>query len=404
MPAFEYKALNAKGKEEKGILEGDSAKGIRQVLRDKKLTPLEVNEIKESSKKSAGLSTSRATLKSIDLALITRQLATLLQAGTPLDESLSAIANQSSKKVVERTLLGVRGKVVEGHSLADSLGQFPGAFPNLYRATVAAGENSGHLDKVLDRLADYTENYQAMQQKMSTALIYPVLLTVIAIVIVSGLLGYVVPQVVGVFENLGQDLPALTQMLIAVSDVVKASGIYIVILVIIGSIIFSRLYKKPMFRRKVDRWLLRLPVFGNLIRGKNTAAFTRTLSILTGSGVSILDALKNSSEVVANLPMRDSIEETIERVREGGSLSGSLQRSNLFPPMTLHLIASGEAAGRLGEMLERAADQQEMETNSTITAAISLFEPALILTMGIVVLVIVLAILMPIFELNQMVG
>ncbi len=404
MPAFEYRALNARGKEEKGILEGDSAKGIRQQLREKQLTPLEVSEIKEGAARGGAMLTSRTRLKSIDLALVTRQLATLLQAGTPLEEALAAIANQSGKKVVERTMLGVRGKVVEGYSFADSLGQFPAAFPELYRATVAAGENSGHLDKVLDRLAEYTENYQAIQQKMTTALIYPVLLTGIAILVVAGLLGYVVPQIVGVFENLGQELPALTKMLIAVSDFVKATGIYVVILLAVLALVFSRLYKRKGFRRRVDRALLRLPVFGKLIRGKNTAAFTRTLSILFSSGVSILEALQNAAQVVSNLPMREAIEETIVRVREGASLSGSLQRSGLFPPMVMHLIASGESTGRLGEMLERAAEQQESETSSTITAAISLFEPALILTMGITVLIIVLAILLPIFELNQMVG
>lgn len=404
MPAFEYKALNARGKEEKGILEGDSPRSIRQQLRERQLTPLEVVEVKESGARGGGLRTSRSHLKSIDLAMITRQLATLLQAGTPLEESLAAIAGQASKKNVERIVLGVRGKVVEGYSFAESLGQFPGAFPELYRATVAAGENSGHLDKVLDRLAEYTEDYQAIQQKMTTALIYPVMLTGIAILIVSGLLGYVVPKVVGVFDNLGQELPALTKGLIAVSDVVKASGLYVAILLAVGALVFSRLYKRPGFRRRVDRALLRLPVFGRLIRGKNTAAFTRTLSILFGSGVSILDALKNSAAVVSNLPMRDAIEETIDRVREGGSLSGSLKRSGLFPPMVLYLISSGENSGRLGEMLERAAEQQENETSNTISAAISLFEPALILTMGIAVFVIVLAILLPIFELNQMVG
>lgn len=405
MPAYEYKALNAKGKEEKGILEGDTARAIRSILREKKLVPLEINEVKDSGDKSTGLKTSRGgAMGSLDLAMVTRQLATLLQAGTPLEESISAIASQATKKTVQRTMAGVRARIVEGYSLADSLGQFPNSFPELFRATVAAGENSGHLDKVLDRLADYTENHQAMQQKITSALIYPFMLTSIAILVVAGLLGYVVPQVVGVFDNLGQELPGLTQGLIALSDAVKAYGLYAAIVIIAAVFVFSRLYKGENFRRKIDRWTLTLPVFGNLIRGKNTASFTRTLSILTGSGVSILEALQNASKVVTNLPMREAVEDTIERVREGGSVSKSLKDSKLFPPMAMHLIASGESAGRLGEMLERAADQQERETQNTITASISLFEPTLILTMGIVVLVIVLAILMPIFELNQMVG
>ncbi|HHJ18598.1 MAG TPA: type II secretion system protein GspF [Gammaproteobacteria bacterium] len=404
MPAYEYRALNPKGREEKGVLEGDTAKQIRQQLREKSLVPLDVSEIKDRSEQKNGAPASRSSLKTADLALITRQIATLLEAGTPLDETLGAVANQSNKAAVERIILAVRGKVVEGHTFADSLRQFPGAFPDLYRSTVAAGENSGHLDKVLDRLADYTENYQAMQQKISTALIYPVLLTVIAIVVVSGLLGYVVPQVVGVFINLGQELPGLTQGLIAVSDVVKAYGLYVTVFVILAVIIFFRLYKRPGFQRRVDRNLLRVPIIGNLVRGKNTAAFTRTLSILTASGVPIIDALKNASETIGNMPMREAVQDTVERVREGAGISSSLQKTGLFPPMTMHLMQSGEASGRLEKMLERAADQQERETTSMITAAISLFEPTLIVVMGIVVLIIVLAILLPIFELNQLVG
>lgn len=402
MPAFEYIALSSRGKEQKGVLEGDTARQVRQQLRDRQLSPLEVIEVRDS-KGSPGLKTFRSSLRTGDLALVTRQLATLLSAGTPLDESLSAISSQSHKSTIERVITGVRARVVEGHSLSDSLAQFPGAFPSLYRATVAAGEHAGQLDKILERLADYTENHQATQQKITSALIYPILLTVIAIAVVAGLLGYVVPQVVQVFTNMDQELPILTRGLIATSHAVTTLGPYVLGLGILGLIVFFRLYKRAGFRRRVDGGLLRLPLIGNLIRGKHAAAFTRTLAILSSSGVPVLAALNNAAEVVTNLPMREAIESTAERVREGASISGSLQKTGLFPPMTVHLIASGEGSGQLDAMLERAADQQERETSTTINVALSLFEPALIIIMGVVVLIIVLAILLPIFELNQLV-
>ena len=405
MPAYEYIALDSRGKERKGTMEGDTPRQVRQLLREKQLTPLEIEEVRErKSTTEKGLRTYRQSLKTTDLSLITRQLATLLQAGTPLEEALGTIAQQAHRPSVERIIIGVRSRVMEGYSLADSLAQFPGAFPNMYRATVAAGEHAGHLDKVLERLADYTENHQAMQQKIKSALIYPVMLTLIAIGVVSGLLGYVVPQVVQVFDNMGQDLPFLTRAMITASNIVKTLGPWLLAFSIIGAIVFVRMYRRPGFKRRVDKTMLRLPLIGNLIRGKNGAAFSRTLSILAGSGVPILTALKNSADVVGNLPMKEAIERTAEKVREGGTISGSLQKTGLFPPMAMHLIASGEQSGKLEDMLERAAEQQERETTTTISTALSLFEPALILIMGAVVLIIVLAILLPIFELNELVG
>ncbi len=405
MPAFEYIALDTRGRQQKGVLEGDTPRQIRQQLRERKLVPLEVNEIAAERAARHGLRTYRRRgMRTVDLALVTRQLATLLAAGTPLEEALHAVAQQTTRSSVARILLGVRAKVMEGYSLADSLAQFPAAFPSLYRASVAAGEHAGQLDAVLERLADYTENAQNMQQKVTTALIYPILLTVISIAIVAGLLGYVVPQVVKVFDTMGQELPLLTRTLIAVSDAVKTFGPVVLVLLAVAAVVFARLYRREGFRRRVDRALLRVPLLGTLIRGRHTAAFARTLSILAASGVPILTALRNAADVVGNLPMREAILETAERVREGAAISASLQRTGLFPPMTLHLIASGEGTGRLEQMLARAAEQQERETATLIGTTLSLFEPALILFMGAVVLVIVLAILLPIFQLNQLVG
>lgn len=403
MPAYEYTALNRRGREESGVLEADTPRLIRQQLREKRLIPLDVQEVSDTQNKTA-LRTSRRGLNSSDLALFTRQLATLVRAGTPLDESLATISRQTHKKSVQRIVLGIRARIVEGYTLADSLAQFPGVFPGLYRATVAAGEQAGHLDDVLDRLADYSEEHQAIQQKITTALVYPVLLTLVSIAVVAGLLGYVVPQVVQIFDTMDQELPVLTKIMISLSDIVKASGIYVLIAVIAGLILFFRMYKSNTgFHRRTDHLLLRLPLFGDLIRGKHTAAFSRTLSILAASGVPILTAMKHAAEVVSNVPMQEAIKDAAERVREGASISGSLQKSGLFPPMTLHLIASGEASGNLEEMLERAANQQERETSNRVTTMVTLFEPLLIVVMGAVVLVIVLAILLPIFDLNQLV-
>jgi len=403
MPAYEYTALNRGGREESGILEADTPRLIRQQLRDQQLIPLDIQEVSDSPGKTR-LRTSRRGLRSSDLALFTRQLATLVRAGTPLEEAMGTISRQTSKKSVQRIVLGVRSKVVEGYTLADSLAQFPGVFPGLYRATVAAGEHAGHLDDVLERLADYTEEHQAIQQKITTALVYPVLLTLVSIAVVAGLLGYVVPKVVQIFDTLDQELPVLTQIMISLSDIVKASGMYILIGSVIGLLVFFRLYKSSnAFHRRVDRLLLRVPLFGELIRGKHTASFSRTLSILAASGVPILTAMKHAADVVGNIPMREAINLATEKVREGASISGSLQKSGLFPPMTLHLIASGEASGNLEAMLERAANQQERETSNRVTTLVTLFEPILILVMGAIVLMIVLAILLPIFDLNALI-
>ena len=300
--------------------------------------------------------------------------------------------------------MGVRARVMEGHSLADGLGDFPKAFPELYRATVSAGEQSGHLDAVLERLADYTESRQELRQKVMNAMIYPIVLTVLALGIVSLMLVYVVPKVVGVFENTGQQLPGLTISLIALSDFMRDYGLAVIALVAGLAWAARRILREPGPRRKFDAFLLRLPVIGKLVRGYNTARFTRTFSILTGSGVPILDSLKISAEVIGNLAMRDAVGDAAARVREGAPIGKSLATSGHFPPLCIHLISSGEASGELDAMLGRAAINQEREMDGLIAALLGILEPALIVGMGGVVLIIVLAILLPIFELNQLVG
>jgi general secretion pathway protein F len=409
MGAFEYVVLDEKGRERKGVAEGDTARQVRQSLRDKGLIPLQITAAsqKDRDRSSKGRpSSSRLFQRGIsttELALITRQMATLVQASLPLDEVLTAIANQSEKQRIRGMMYAVRAKVMEGHSLAAGLGEFPKVFSDLFRATVDAGEKSGHLDTVLERLADYTESQQELQGKVRQALIYPAFLSVFAIAIVIFLMTNIVPQVVSVFEDIGQELPGLTRTLIAISDFVIAYGVYMLIFVIALIIGIRTLLKRTHYRQRYHRLLLRIPIIQKLVRGLNTALFTRTFSILTGSGVTVIESMRISAQVVGNLPMRNAILEATERVREGSGIKQSLERSKLFPPMTLQLIASGENSGNLEEMLDRAATQLEREQVTLIAYIVGIFEPAIILTMGILVLLIVLGILLPIFDLNQLV-
>lgn len=410
MPAFEYIALDQKGKELKGIIEGDTAKLVRQSLRDKGLTPLQIDSTKNIEHKSSRHQTSfdlskvfQRGISTTDLALITRQLSTLVRAALPLEEALGAVANQADKQHIKKMMYAVRSKVMEGHTLAAGLAEYPRVFPALYRATIDAGEQSGHLDTVLDRLADYTETRQALQSKISQAMIYPAFLTGFAVLIVSFLMAYVVPQVVTVFNDIGEELPNLTKMLIQTSDFLVAYGFYLLVLLLAGIIGFKLLLRNPYYLERYHRLLLKLPLIRKLVRGLNTASFTRTFSILSGSGVTILQSMKISAQVVNNLPLRNAILHATDRVREGSSISHALQHSKLFPPITLQLIASGENSGKLDEMLERASNQLEREQVTLIAFIVGIMEPAIIGFMGLLVLLIVLGILLPIFDLNQLV-
>jgi general secretion pathway protein F len=342
-------------------------------------------------------------VSSTDLALFTRQLATLVRAGLPLEESLLAVSQQTEKPRVQSIILGVRARVMEGHTLADGFAEFPRIFPEIYRSTVSAGEQAGHLDNVLERLADYTEGRDQLRQKVLTAMLYPIVLTVLCFVIVSALLVYVVPQVVSVFEASKAKLPLITQLLIAVSGFLRAYGIYLLIGAIVVALGFRRWLKNPAARRRFHRLQLRLPLVGKLVRGFNTARFTRTFSILSASSVPVLEALRIGGEVVTNLPMRDAVNDAAARVREGAPIGRSLALSRLFPPMTIHLISSGESSGQLENMLERAAISQERELDGLLAALVGLLGPVLIVLMGLFVMGIVFAMLLPIFEINQLI-
>ena len=406
MSAFEYRALDGRGRERRGVLEGDSARQVRQALREQSLTPLSVEPVAgtpAAGPDRKGRPRRRFRASAGELALLTRQLATLVRSGLPLEEALRTVAQQTERPALSSLLLAVRARVLEGHSLARGLAEFPAVFPELYRATVAAGEQSGHLDLVLERLADYTESRQALRQKIRLALFYPVLLTLMALAVAVLLLTYVVPQVVQVFENIGQELPWLTRALIAVSTFLQHWGLWLLLVLVTSGIGLGLLLRRPGPRRAFHALLLRLPLIGRLVRGLNAARFARTFSILTASSVPVLEGLRIAAQVMGNLPMREAVEAGARRVREGASLQSALETGGHFPPLTLHLIASGEASGRLEEMLERAATAQEREIESLIATLMGLFEPLLIVAMGLMVLVIVLAILLPIFELNQLV-
>ena len=404
MGAFVYTALDAQGKERKGLIEGDTPKHVRQLLREKQLLPVDIQEAAQNEqKRSTRRMFTRRGISTLDLALLTRQLATLLRSGLPLEESLQAVAEQTEKPRVQSIVLGVRSKVVEGHPLADGLGDFPQAFPEIYRATVAAGEQSGKLDSVLERLSEYTESRQVMGQQVSNALVYPIVLMVLSFAIVSFLLAYVVPQVVAVFETGHQELPLATRILIGASDFVRHYWVYG--LIAVGAVWwgFRRWLQSADNRVRYDRFLLRVPLAGKLIRGLNTARFARTFSILTASAVPVLEALKISADVVNNLPMKHAVVDAALRVREGAPIGRSLAARKIFPPMMIHLISSGESSGELEKMLERAASNQEREMDGLLSTMTNLLGPFMVVFMGAVVMFIVIALLLPIFQLNDLV-
>ncbi|HEX5208011.1 MAG TPA: type II secretion system inner membrane protein GspF [Steroidobacteraceae bacterium] len=403
MGAFEYIALDNAGKERKGVLEGDTPRHIRQLLRERQLLPVTVSEV---AQKEASRQRSFSFIRRVspaDLSLFTRQLATLVRAGLPLEESLLAVSQQTEKPRVQSIIIGVRSKVMEGHTLADGLSEFPRVFPEIYRATVSAGEQAGHLDNVLERLAVYTESREEMRQKILAAMLYPIVLTVMCFIIVSALLVFVVPKVVSVFEATKAQLPLITRVLIGTSGFLKAYGIWLIILAIIAAVLFRRWLRNPDARRRYHRLQLRLPLIGKLARGFNTARFTRTFSILSASSVPVLEAMRIAGEVVTSLPMRDAVMDAAARVREGAPIGRSLSASKLFPPMTVHLISSGESSGELDAMLEQAAVSQERELDAILAAMVGLLGPLLIVVMGLFVMGIVFAMLLPIFQMNDLI-
>ncbi len=405
MSAFEYSALNQQGKTETGVLEADSGRQASQKLKEQSLIPLQITEVQRyKSSQQVSRRWFQPGISRVQLTILTRQLATMIRSGSPIESALTAVLQQTQKASVKTILTAIRARVREGYTLAGAMDEFPGVFPKLYRATIAAGEQSGKLDFVLGRLADHVEQSQALRSKIMLALVYPVVLTLVALLVTIVLLTFVVPKVVQVFENIDQVLPGITLFLIAVSDFLQNYGLYLGLIVLVLIMMFGALNRNEKFRFGWHRFLLKVPGIAHLIKGINTAVFARTFSILMSSGVNALEAMKISSTVMSNEVMKKAVQIAAERVREGSAINQALEQTGCFPPMTLYLIASGESSGNLIEMLEHAADSQEKEFTTITSVIMGLFEPLLIVTMGGVVLFIVIAILLPIFQLNQLVG
>jgi len=414
MGAFDFQALDERGRTKRGVASGDTARQVRQQLREQGLTPISVEAVSEGRSgrggrsknkavKSARVSgrASRVKMNQTELAVVTRQFSTLLSSGLTIEDSLNALIAQSETHQAKSTLSAIRSMVMEGSTLADALRAFPKTFPELYTASVAAGEETGHLDTVFDRLADFTETSQGLRQRISLALVYPLFLVITAIAIVVGLLTYVVPKVVKVFSDTGNELPVLTKVMISSSDFLREYGIYIFLVLAIGLMIFMFIFRQPGPKKLLHGFFLRVPGIKKFSRTQNSARMGRTLAIMVGSGVPLLSSIKATEGVVSNLVMRDALRQAASEVQEGVSLGRALQRTERFPPLLVQMVSSGEQSGTLDKMLDKSAMTMERELESRVGVMVGLFEPVMMLVMGGMVLLIVLAILMPIFDLNQ---
>ncbi len=407
MPAFEYTAIDPAGRQRKGVLEGDSGRQVRQLLRDRGFAPMAVeltatrrgNGEGVSSKASLAL---RRAMSPLELALFTRQLSTLIAAGLPVEESLHTIARQSDKRRISTLVMNVRGKVLEGHSLASALGEYPNVFAAMYRSTVAAGEQSGYLHAVLDNLADHTEQRFESVRNVQMAMFYPVLLLIASLGIIGGLMVYVVPNIVEVFADTDQQLPLLTTLLIDASDFLRSYGWLLAILLLVLAMTVRLLLQRPSARLQWDKQLLGLPMAGKMARGANASRYAATLAILTSSGVPLVDAMRIATETIGNSWLKRNLVDAVQRVSEGSTLRSALEAAEYFPPMFLHMIASGEAAGELDAMLAKVADYQSKELERQMTTLVQLMQPLILLLMAGIVMAIVLAILVPILGMHQL--
>ena len=399
MGAYQYLALKKNGSSDKGVIEADSERHARQLLREQGLIPTQIQTLNQQKK---GVH-SKSRVSSADLALLTRQLATLLAAGIPVEESLRGVSEQTEKDKVRELIIGIRAKVLEGYGLAQAMAQYPSAFPELYRATVGSGEQTGRLDLVLEKLADYTENQQQTRQKIQQALIYPLIMILVSTGIISFLLTFVVPKIIEVFTSSGQTLPAMTEVLISMSQLVKNYGLYTLIAIVILLVAFKRSLHNIKVKMLWHRLLLKIPIVAYLLRTVNVARYIHTFGILFAAGVSVLETMRVSASLITNLVMREAFDTATLRVREGGGINEALKETKFISPMAIHLIASGEKSGQLSGMMERAASHLDNEVKRLIDTSLTLLEPLVILIMGAVVLFIVLATLLPIFSMEQLV-
>ncbi len=410
MAAFQYIALNKNGKRVKGVIEAEGARQAGLQLRGNSLIVLEIKSVSEKektttekTKRTFNFSRSKR-MGASDLSLVTRQLATLLQAGIPLDEVLVGVANQSDKPNVKSILFGVRAKIMEGYGLASGMGDFPHAFPKLYRTTVDSGEKSGNLDQVLNQLAEYTEKQQQIKRKIRQALIYPAMMTIVSIAVIIFMLLFVVPKIIDVFNQTNQVLPLSTKILLLISSGLQKYGYYILGALVLLGYCFKRLLKRDNFRSFAHRVLLKIPLLGKTVRLINASRFARTFGILNAASVPVLESMHAAAQMINILPMRSSVLESIELVREGANIHTALKKAGCFSPMFIHLVGSGESSGQLESMLRKAADNQEADVNAMIDGSLTLFEPIMILVMGSVVMFIVLAVMLPIFALDNFSG
>ena len=405
MPAFRYEAVDDAGATRKGVVNADSPRSARADLRLQGLTPLNVEAI-TAQLDASGVAKSRGIgekLTQVELALFTRQLASLLEAGLPLEQAFTALLEQAERPYVRDLIASIRAEVMGGAPFSDALSRHPRDFAEIYRALVASGEQIGHLARVLSRLADYIERRNALVQKVRLAFLYPAIVTVLAFAIVIFLLTYVVPQIVSVFANTKQKLPLLTVMMLGVSNFVRGYGIYVAVAMIGAFFMWRRALQNADLKRRWHTWLLTAPIYGKFERSLNTARFASTLAITTGSGVPILHALDTSRDTLSNVAMKELVEQASASVREGVGLARALSAQKHFPPMLIHMIRAGEITGELPAMLDRAALSQQADVERRTLTIAGLLEPLLIVAMGIVVLLIVLAVLMPIIEINQLV-
>ena len=406
MPAFQYIALSADGKEIKGISEADSARQLRQNLRDQALIPLEVEQTSRQSdlnQKPGRASFFKAKLSSLDRVLFTRQLSTLLSSSMPIEESLNTIAQQSEKQSISALVMGIRSRVLEGNSLAQSLLEYPNSFSSLYCSSVSAGEQSGFLDQVLDNLANYLEREHESFRNVEMALMYPIILLVVAFLIVGALMVYVLPDMISVIEDTGQTLPWSTQILISITEIIQNYWWLILSSLVLFAFLIKRLLSQKKIRLMWDTYQFSIPVIGKIVRSSNSARYSNTLSILARSGIPLVDSMKIASEVVSNTALQNGLREATQEVIEGKSLRGSLESIKQFPPMMIHMVGSGEQSGELDQMLERVANYQQTEVERMVSTLVKMFEPAMMLIMGVTVLFIVMAVLLPILSMNQIV-
>ncbi|WP_374764931.1 type II secretion system inner membrane protein GspF [Yunchengibacter salinarum] len=401
MQAYAYEALDRTGRMKKGVVTADSPRAARRDLRGRGLTPVRLTATRNPG---GGLSLPGRSprIAGGDLALVTRQIATMVGAAAPVEEALGTVAAQAEKPAIKTVLMRVRGQVMEGHRLSEALAREPRSFDRLYRAMVAAGEGAGDLGLVLERLAEHLEKTRDMRNKVRTALIYPAALALVALAVIVILMTFVVPRVVEQFEGMGQTLPLLTRIMISISDFLAAYGLWLSGGVVLAGIGFARALNHPAFRGAVDRLVLRLPVIGPLVRDLGAARLARTLATLTASGAPVVDGLKAAARTVTNTVQRDALDRVVTQVQEGKSLPAALKRVDAFPPMVSYMVAAGENSGTLDRMLMKAAETMEATFERVTRTALTLLEPAIIVAMGGIVAVIVLAILMPILQLNAM--